>query len=110
MDKELATLGIMQPVMPADSFNMKPLANAISRALQTGHFSGVPGSLRFTRAGSVGMVRIFFATDSGSSRRAMVLPYDLDIFWPSSPGMRGASVSSTSGSTRIFLPPPSSQP
>ena len=41
---------------------------------QTGHFSGLPGSVRFTRAGSVGMVLIFFATDSGSSRRAMVLP------------------------------------
>lgn len=37
--KELAALGIMQPVMPADSFNMKPLANAISRALQAGHSS-----------------------------------------------------------------------
>ena len=32
--KELATLGIMQPVMPANSFNMKPLASAIIRALQ----------------------------------------------------------------------------
>ena len=41
---------------------------------QTGHFSGLPGSVRFTRAGSVGMVRIFFVTDSGSSRSAMVLP------------------------------------
>src|SRR5712672_3980450 len=59
---------------------------------QTGHFSGLPGSVRFTRAGSVGMVLIFFAIDSGSSRREIVLPYDLDIFCPSRPGMREASV------------------
>jgi len=39
--KELATLGIMQPVMPAESFNMKPLANAILRALQAGHSSRI---------------------------------------------------------------------
>ncbi|MND07833.1 hypothetical protein D3C83_300790 [compost metagenome] len=41
---------------------------------QTGHFSGLPGSLRLIRAGSVGMVFTFFATTSGSSRSAMVLP------------------------------------
>jgi len=41
---------------------------------QTGHFSGVPGSVRLTRAGSVGMVLTFFVTDSGSSRSEMVLP------------------------------------
>ena len=35
--KELATLGVMQPVMPADSFNMKPLVSAISHALQEGY-------------------------------------------------------------------------
>ena len=39
--KELATLGIMQPVMPAESFNMKPLANAILRALQAGYSSRI---------------------------------------------------------------------
>ena len=41
---------------------------------QTGQRSGVPGSVRFTRAGSVGIVRIFFSTDSGASRSAIVLP------------------------------------
>ena len=40
------------------------------------------------------MVRIFCVTESASSRRKMVLPYDLDIFCPSRPGMREASVSS----------------
>ena len=40
----------------------------------TGHFSGVPGSVRLTRAGSVGMVLTLRETDSGSSRSAMVLP------------------------------------
>jgi hypothetical protein len=33
----------------------------------TGHFSGSPGSVRRTRAGSVCMVRSFFSTDSGAS-------------------------------------------
>src|SRR5918993_6075059 len=53
----------------------------------TGHFVGSPGSVRFTRAGSVGIVRIFFVTLSGASRSAIVLLYDFDIFWPSRPGM-----------------------
>src|SRR5665647_1511795 len=44
----------------------------------TGHFSGSPGSVRFTRAGSVGMVLIFLATLSASSRSVMVLLYDFD--------------------------------
>ena len=33
------------------------------------------------------MVRIFFVTTSGSSRRLIVLSYDFDIFWPSVPGI-----------------------
>ena len=37
-----------------------------------GHFSGSPASVRRTRAGSVGMVRIFFTTLSVSSRNAIV--------------------------------------
>ena len=40
----------------------------------TGHFSGVPGSVRRTRAGSVVMPLILRAMDSGSSVRPMVLP------------------------------------
>jgi hypothetical protein len=41
---------------------------------QTGHFSGSPGFSRRTRAGSVGMRRIFFSTSAGSSRMAIALP------------------------------------
>jgi hypothetical protein len=40
----------------------------------TGQRSGSPGSVRRTRAGSVGMVRIFLVTDAGSSRIASALP------------------------------------
>ena len=38
---ELVTLGIMRLVMPPDSFSMKPLVNAVSRALQAGHSSRI---------------------------------------------------------------------
>jgi len=50
------------------------------------------------RAGSVTIGRSFCLTVSGSSLRKMALPYDFDIFRPSVPGMRFASVSSVCGS------------
>ena len=40
----------------------------------TGHFSGSPGSVRRTRAGSVGIVRTFFVTSSAGSRSRIALP------------------------------------
>ena len=52
-------------------------------------------------------VRIFFLTDSASSRSVIALLYDFDIFWPSVPGSFEDSVSSASGSTRIRRPAPS---
>src|SRR2546422_578103 len=61
-------------VQPCHTHFFRPSSEYTLCNSQTGHFSGLPGSLRFTRAGSVGMVRIFFATDSGSSRSEIVLP------------------------------------
>jgi hypothetical protein len=52
-------------------------------------------------------VRTLCVTAAASSRSVIVLPYDFDIFWPSRPGIREASVSSAAGSTRIILPVPS---
>ena len=42
-------------------------------SFHSGQRSGLPGSVRRTRAGSVGIVRIFRTTLSGSSRSEMVL-------------------------------------
>ena len=61
--------------------------------------SGVPGSERRTRLGSVTAGRSFSQIDAGDSSRSIVLPSDLDIFaWPSSPMMRRVGVSNALGS------------
>src|SRR2546428_329823 len=64
----------------------------------TGHTSGLPGSERRLRAGSVIMGRTLARIVSGGSASSMSLPYDLDILRPSVPGTLGISVSLTSGS------------
>jgi hypothetical protein len=63
------------------------------------HTSGVPGSVRRTRAGSVTAGRSFAQIDSGGSSRPIVFPMDFDIFaCPSSPMMRRVGVRSACGS------------
>ena len=68
--------------------------------------SGLPGSFRVTRAGSVLAGRSFCQISSGVSSSPMVLPRLLDILaWPSSPMIRLASVSSALGSAKKSSPP-----
>src|SRR5687768_1542415 len=64
----------------------------------TGQISGLPGSVRRFRAGSVTIGRTFWRMTSGESASSMSLPYDFDIFRPSVPGTFGISVSLASGS------------
>ena len=65
------------------------------KMLQT---SGLPGSFRVTRAGSVLAGRSFCQISSGESSSPMVLPRLFDILaWPSRPMIRFASVSSGLG-------------
>src|SRR5437899_3763963 len=64
----------------------------------TGHTSGLPGSERRFRAGSVTIGRILRVMVSALSESSIVLLYDFDIFRPSVPGTLGISVSFTSGS------------
>ncbi len=66
------------------------------KMLQT---SGLPGSFRVTRAGSVLAGRSFCQISSGVSNSPMVFPRLFDILaWPSRPMIRLASVSSAWGS------------
>jgi hypothetical protein len=60
--------------------------------------SGLPGSLRRTRLGSVNIVLTSERISSADAVSAMVLPYDFDIFRPSSPGTFGVAVNSGCGS------------
>src|SRR5437762_10685651 len=56
--------------------------------------SGLPGSFRVTRAGSVAAGLSFSQMVSGESKRAIVLPRLFDILaWPSSPRTRFAKMS-----------------
>ena len=64
----------------------------------TGQMSGLPGSERRFRAGSVTIGRILRVMASEVSESSIVLLYDFDIFRPSVPGTLGISVSFTSGS------------
>src|SRR5215475_5462817 len=64
----------------------------------TGHTSGLPGSERRTRAGSVTIVFNFWRTTGSGSVSNTVLPYDFDILRPSVPGNLAAGVSSGCGS------------
>src|SRR5271169_1810933 len=81
------------------------LLNILCRS-PTGHTSGLPGSLRRTRAGSVTMVFNFCRTTGSGSVSRIVLPYDLDILRPSVPGSLGVGVSNAfgSGNTADDLP------
>ena len=65
---------------------------------KTGQTSGLPGSLRRLRAGSVTMGLTLAAIASGVSDRKMALPSDFDILRPSVPGTLGISVSFAPGS------------
>ena len=65
---------------------------------KTGQISGLPGSERRLRAGSVIIGRTLARIVSGESASSMSLPYDFDILRPSVPGTLGISVSFTSGS------------
>ena len=66
------------------------------------HFSGVPGSVRLTRAGSVAAVRSLSQTAASGSASAMVLPTLFDIFvCPSSPRIFGVVENSGSGSANV---------
>ena len=60
--------------------------------------SGCPGSLRRKRVGSVNIVLHFSWIVSGGSERLIALPYDFDIFRPSSPGTLALGVKSACGS------------
>src|SRR5438093_447228 len=64
----------------------------------TGQMSGLPGSVRRWRAGSVTIGRTLRVIVGPSSARPSELVYDFDIFRPSVPGTFGISVSFTSGS------------
>src|SRR5213080_3066898 len=67
--------------------------------------SGLPGSFRVTRAGSVAAGLSFSQMVSGESSKPMVLPKLLDIFaWPSSPKTRFAVDSSACGSGKAKPP------
>ena len=70
----------------------------------TGQTSGLPGSVRRTRAGSVTMVFSFCRTTGSGSVSRMVLPYDFDILRPSVPGSLGAGVSKGCGSGKTSCP------
>src|SRR5262244_545127 len=65
---------------------------------KTGHTSGLPGSLRRLRAGSVIIGLTFVVISSSVSESRMALFSDLDIFRPSVPGTLGISVSLAPGS------------
>ena len=66
------------------------------------HTSGRPGSVRRRRFGSVNAPRSLFQNTSRSSKRPIVLPFDLLIFaCPSSPMMRGAAERRGCGSGKI---------
>ena len=60
--------------------------------------SGLPGSFRRIRLGSVNMVMTSARISSAGALSGMVLPYDFDIFRPSSPGTFGVAVKSGCGS------------
>ena len=63
------------------------------------HTSGVPGSVRFTRLGSVTAGRSFSQICSEDSSKPTVFPIDFDIFaWPSRPMILGVCVSNGFGS------------
>ena len=64
----------------------------------TGQTSGLPGSERRTRAGSVTIVLSFCRTTGSGSVSMIVLPYDFDILRPSVPGNLAAGVSKACGS------------
>ena len=61
-------------VQPLTTQSRVALSEYTSCNCHTGQRAGSPGSVRRTRAGSVGMVRIFLVTESLSSRRPMALP------------------------------------
>jgi hypothetical protein len=66
------------------------------------HFSGVPGSLLRTRAGSVGATLNLAQISGRVSSRPMVLPLLLLILaWPSRPMIRGEAVSRASHSGKV---------
>src|SRR5256886_10555925 len=67
--------------------------------VKTLQMSGLPGSFRVTRAGSVAAGLSFSQMVSGESKRAIVLPRLFDILaWPSSPRTRFAVESRACGS------------
>src|SRR5580693_7120458 len=70
----------------------------------TGQTSGLPGSLRRMRAGSVTIVFSFCRTTGSGSVSMIVFPYDFDIFRPSVPGNFGVGVSKGWGSGNTDLP------
>ena len=92
----------MQPMpaerQPSSTFTIVSRSLKILCRSPTGQTSGLPGSVRRTRAGSVTMVFSFCRTTGSGSVSRMVLPYDFDILRPSVPGSFGAGVSSGCGS------------
>ena len=66
------------------------------------HFSGVPGSVRLTRAGSVAAARSLSQIAFSGSASAMVLPRLFDILaCPSSPRIFGVVENSGCGSAKV---------
>ena len=69
---------------------------------KTGQTSGLPGSVRRLRAGSVTITLVLARMSASDSESVMALPYDLDILRPSRPGMRGVGVRRAAGSSRTL--------
>src|SRR5947209_5315318 len=92
----------MQPIpadrQPSYTLAIVSLELNILRRSPTGHRSGLPGSLRRTRAGSVTIVFSFCRTTGSGSVSMIVFPYDFDIFRPSVPGSLAAGVNRGCGS------------
>src|ERR1035437_3199697 len=92
----------IQPMLadrqPSYTLAIVPLSLKILCRSPTGHTSGLPGSDRRTRAGSVTMVFSFCRTTDSGSVSSTVFPYDFDILRPSVPGSFAAGVSSACGS------------
>src|SRR5205807_9482864 len=97
----------MQPIPalrhPAYTFCSVSLELKILCTSPTGQTSGLPGSVRRTRAGSVTIVLSFCRRTGSGSLIRIELPYDFDIFRPSVPGNFGDGVSSACGSGKTYV-------
>ena len=105
----LSAAHVLHSMQPIPALRQPSYTLAIVSALlkilcrsPTGHTSGLPGSVRRMRAGSVTIVFNFCRNDASGSLSRMVLPYDFDILRPSVPGSFGDGVSSGFGSGKTI--------